>query len=163
MINGHVARLVFLLITRIAAWLRLTRREEAWKTAEILLLRRQLAVLQRQQPHRPKLNWADRALMASQGARRHGLRLLVTPDTILRWHCESSAATGPPGPCGAAHVDSVVDDFVATFKFGDPDSVSSYVATSDEGHLWLYTPGSATAPVRLPLPAPLVLLPLRPC
>jgi putative transposase len=84
-------RLVFLLITWIAAWLRLAGREEAWKTAEILLLRHQLAVLQRQQPHRPKLNWADRALMASllsviPRARRHGLRLLVTPDTILRCH-----------------------------------------------------------------------------
>jgi hypothetical protein len=45
-------RLVFLLITRIAAWLRLSRREETWKTAEILLLRHQLAVPQRQQPHR---------------------------------------------------------------------------------------------------------------
>ena len=31
-------------------------REEAWKTAEILILRHQLAVLQRRQPHRPKLN-----------------------------------------------------------------------------------------------------------
>ena len=30
-------RFVFLLITRIAAWLRLSRREEAWKTAEILI------------------------------------------------------------------------------------------------------------------------------
>jgi hypothetical protein len=47
-------RLVFLLITRIAAWLRLSRREETWKTAEILLLRHQLAVLQRQQPAPPK-------------------------------------------------------------------------------------------------------------
>src|SRR5450755_1250004 len=28
-------RFVFLLITRLAAWLRLSRREEAWKTAEI--------------------------------------------------------------------------------------------------------------------------------
>ena len=84
-------RFVFLLITRIAAWLRLSRREEAWKTAEILILRHQLAVLQRRQPHRPKLNWADRALIATllsvlPKARRHGLRLLVTPDTILRWH-----------------------------------------------------------------------------
>jgi putative transposase len=39
----------------------------------------------------PKLNWADRALLAIllgviPKARRHGLRLLVTPDTILRWH-----------------------------------------------------------------------------
>ena len=46
-------RFVFLLITRIAAWLRLSRREEAWKTAEILILRHQLAVLQRRQPRRP--------------------------------------------------------------------------------------------------------------
>ena len=84
-------RFVFLLITRLAAWLRLSRREEAWKTAEILILRHQLAVLQRRQPRRPNLNWADRALLAAllgviPKARRHGLRLLVTPDTILRWH-----------------------------------------------------------------------------
>ena len=36
-------RFVFLLITRVAAWLRLSRREDAWKTAEILILRHQLA------------------------------------------------------------------------------------------------------------------------
>jgi putative transposase len=88
-------RFVFILATRLAAWLRLSRREETWKTAEILILRHQLAVLQRQQPRPapppPKLNWADRALLAAllgviPKARRHGLRLLVTPDTILRWH-----------------------------------------------------------------------------
>jgi putative transposase len=84
-------RFVFLLITQVAAWLRLSRREEAWKTAEILILRHQLAVLQRRQPCRPRLNWADRALLAAllaviPKARRQGLRLLVTPDTILRWH-----------------------------------------------------------------------------
>jgi hypothetical protein len=56
---------MFLLITRLTAWLRLARREEAWKIAEILLLRHQFAVLQRQQPRRPKLNWADRALIAT--------------------------------------------------------------------------------------------------
>jgi putative transposase len=80
-------RFVFLLIS----WLRLSQREETWKTAEILILRRHLAVLQRQQPRRPDLDWADRALLATilgviPKARRHGLRLLVTPDTILRWH-----------------------------------------------------------------------------
>ena len=84
-------RFMFLLTTGLTAWLRLARREEAWKTAEILLLRHQLAVLQRQQPRRPDLDWADRALLATllsviPKARRHGLRLLVTPDTILRWH-----------------------------------------------------------------------------
>jgi putative transposase len=84
-------RFVFLLITRTASWLRLSRREGAWQTAEILILRHQLTVLQRRQPRRPNLNWADRALIALlfaviPKARRHGLRLLVTPDTILRWH-----------------------------------------------------------------------------
>jgi putative transposase len=39
----------------------------------------------------PELDLADRALLATllgviPKARRHGLRLLVTPDTILRWH-----------------------------------------------------------------------------
>src|SRR5450631_1953305 len=84
-------RFVFLLTTRLAAWLRLSRREETWKNAEILILRHQLAVMQRRQPRRPNLNWADRALIAAllsliPKARRRGLRLLVTPDAILRWH-----------------------------------------------------------------------------
>jgi putative transposase len=58
-------RFAFLLITRLARGLRLSRREEAWKTAEILLLRHQLAVLQRHQGYRPKLTWADRALLVT--------------------------------------------------------------------------------------------------
>src|SRR5690349_4519475 len=42
-------------------------------------------------PRRPKLDWADRALLATllaviPKARRQALRLLVTPDTIVRWH-----------------------------------------------------------------------------
>jgi hypothetical protein len=56
---------VFLLITRVAAWLRLSHRGETWKTAEILILRHQLNILQRRCPHRPKLNWADRALLVT--------------------------------------------------------------------------------------------------
>jgi PIN domain nuclease of toxin-antitoxin system len=45
-------RFAFLLITRVAAWLRLSRREE--------ILRHQLTVLQRR---RLELNWVDRALL----------------------------------------------------------------------------------------------------
>ena len=107
-------RFVLLLITRMTSWLRLSRREEAWKTAEILILRHQLAVMQRQQPRRPNLDWADRALLATllsviPKARRHGLRLLVTPDTVLRWHRDiirrrwaarsSRGKTGRPTTC----------------------------------------------------------------
>jgi hypothetical protein len=84
-------RFVFLLTTPMVSWLRLSQREETWKTAEILILRHQLAVLQRRQPRRPGLDWAERALLAIllaviPKARRQGLRLLVTPDTIVRWH-----------------------------------------------------------------------------
>jgi putative transposase len=84
-------RFVFLLVTRAAAGRRLSRREQARKEAEILILRHQLAVLQRQQPGRVKLNRADRGLLtALPGAiprsRRQGLRLLVSPDAMLRRH-----------------------------------------------------------------------------
>jgi transposase len=56
-----------------------------------LILRHQLAVRQRRQPRCSNLNWADRALLAAllsviPKARCQGLRLLVIPDTILRWH-----------------------------------------------------------------------------
>jgi putative transposase len=79
-----------------------------------LILRHQLAVLQRRQPRRPKLNWADRALLATllsviAKARRHRLRLLVPPDTILRWHRDivrrrwaarsACGRTGRPATC----------------------------------------------------------------
>ena len=99
-------RFVFLLITRVAAGLRLSRREEMWKTAEILILRHQISVLQRRQPRRPKLDWADRALLAAllgviPKVRRQGLRLLITPDTIVRWHRDIArrrwAARSMPG------------------------------------------------------------------
>ncbi len=103
-------RFAFLLITRLAAGGRLSRREEAWKNAEILMLRHQLTVLQRHQPRRPKLNWADRALFAAllgliPKARRQGLRLLVTLDAIVRWHrdivrCRWAAYPRSAGPAG---------------------------------------------------------------
>ncbi len=84
-------RFIFLLTMRLAAWLRLSRREETWKTAEILILRHQLAVLQRRQPRRPILSWVDRAPLATllsviPKARRHGLRLLVAPSHgLAQW------------------------------------------------------------------------------
>src|SRR5271169_5717609 len=96
-------RFVFLLITRVASWLQLSRREEAWQTAEILILRHQLAVLQRRQPRRPHLTWADRALLAAllsviPKARRQGLRLLVTRTRSCAGTATSSGAAGLPDP-----------------------------------------------------------------
>lgn len=78
---------------RIAAWLRLSAREETRKTAEILIPRHQLAVLQRRQEGRPKPDWADRALLATllsviPTARRYGLQLLIhgQPRAYVRTH-----------------------------------------------------------------------------
>jgi hypothetical protein len=66
----------------------LLARSHRAKEIEILILRHQLAALQRGTP-RPRMNWADRALMATltrllPTGRRLGL--LVTPATILGWH-----------------------------------------------------------------------------
>src|SRR5690242_864876 len=84
-------RFVFLLVTRLAPWSWLCRREESWKDAEILLLRHQLIVLRRRTVARPKLSWADRALVAAllgmiPRDRRASLRMAATPATVLRWH-----------------------------------------------------------------------------
>ena len=63
-------------------------RSDTAKEIEILVLRHQLAVLQRR-TSRPRMNWTDRAVITTLArllpARRR-LDLLITPSTILRWH-----------------------------------------------------------------------------
>ena len=71
-------RLLYLFTTRLFAWVRLSRREASWQSAEILLLRHQLTVLRRNVSARPTMTWADRALIAAlvgliPKARRAGL------------------------------------------------------------------------------------------
>jgi putative transposase len=66
------------------------RSSEVAKEVELLVLRHQLVVLGRQQ-RRPWLRPADRAFLAAltrvlPQQRRHGL--IVTPQTLLRWHRE---------------------------------------------------------------------------
>jgi hypothetical protein len=77
-------RFVHLLVVGVFSWLRLAGREASWKEAEILLLRHQFGVLQRQQVCKPRLTWADRGLIAVltgviPRTSRAGLRLVVTP------------------------------------------------------------------------------------
>jgi hypothetical protein len=43
-------KLVFLVVSRVMSLLRLSRRESWWKDAEILMLRHQLAVAERERP-----------------------------------------------------------------------------------------------------------------
>ena len=85
-------KLIFLTVSSAMSLLRLSRREEWWKDAEILMLRHQLAVALRERPRAAaRLTWPDRAWLALLAGtlpidRLAGMRLIVTPATILRWH-----------------------------------------------------------------------------
>ena len=81
-------RLLYLIFVRLCGWLALLGRSSASKNAELLILRHEVAVLRRTRP-RPRLDWADRAVMAALIRLLPGrLRIhrLVTPGTVLRWH-----------------------------------------------------------------------------
>src|ERR1022692_3277853 len=85
-------KLIFLIVTRAVSLLALSRREWWWKDAEILMLRHQLAVAERERPRaHPRLTWPDGAWLARLAGtvpaeRLAAMRLIVTPGTILRWH-----------------------------------------------------------------------------
>jgi putative transposase len=84
-------KLIFLVVSHAASLLKLSRREPWWKEAEILMLRHQLAVAQRERPGLSRLTWPDRAWLALLAGtlpaqRLAAMRLSVTPGTLLRWH-----------------------------------------------------------------------------
>jgi putative transposase len=81
-------RLLYMIFVRLCGWLVLLGRSTASKDIELLVLRHEVAVLRRTKP-KPRLDWADRAILAAltrllpRTVRRHRL---VTPRTVLRWH-----------------------------------------------------------------------------
>jgi putative transposase len=83
-------RLSYIALTGMVTFLRLLPMSSTDKNIEILTLRHQLAVLQRQ-ASRPRFSPADRAFLAALLHRfprpmLRQLHLIVSPDTILRWH-----------------------------------------------------------------------------
>ena len=81
-------RRLYLIFIRVLGWLWLLGLSSASKNVELLVLRHELAVLRRANP-KPRLDWADRAVLAAlirllpRTLRAHRL---VTPGIILRWH-----------------------------------------------------------------------------
>ena len=85
-------RFAYLAVLRMFGWLTLLARSDCAKDAEILILRHQVAVVQRQ-VKAPRLSWADRAVLAAlarmlPGSQLRRLRLIVSPRTLLRWHAD---------------------------------------------------------------------------
>ncbi|MEV5718174.1 hypothetical protein AB0L41_30170 [Amycolatopsis mediterranei] len=87
-----LVRFIYLAVVHVFAALRLLSMTDREKDVEILALRHQLTILQRQLgDHRPPLRPEDRMFLSmllvplSRAVLRR-LRLLVSPDTVLRWH-----------------------------------------------------------------------------
>ncbi len=100
------------------------RRSEFVKDVELLVLRHQLAVLRRQQP-RPSFRATDRAFLAALSRMlpprdRHGL--IVTPQTLLRWHRElvRHKWTQPQRSSGRPPVERSVRDLVLRLARENP-------------------------------------------
>ncbi|TCO61888.1 integrase core domain-containing protein [Actinocrispum wychmicini] len=117
-----LVRFAYLAVTHAFGMLRLLPMTDREKDVEILALRHQLAVLQRQLgDRRPRLWPEDRALLAAllvplgRAALRR-LRLLVSPDTVLRWHrnlvkrrhVRASMSRGPGRPRTVASIRRLV-------------------------------------------------------
>ena len=78
----------YLIFVRLCGWPIVLGRSSASKDGELLVLRHEAAVLRRSHP-RPRLDWADWAVLAALIRllpARLRMHRLVTPGTILRWH-----------------------------------------------------------------------------
>jgi putative transposase len=79
---------LYRLVRRVVEAVRIHWMDDMAKDAEILVLRHQLAVLQRRAA-RPRFTWSDRALVSALARlipRERWASFLVTPETIQRWH-----------------------------------------------------------------------------
>ena len=114
-------RLAYLAVLRIFGWLALLARSDRDMDAEILLLRHQVAVLQRQ-AGRPKLSWADRAILATLARLLAGGLCRATTRTLaLSWCflCSSGRSS--------VFADQALDDVGALDPGGHIDRLAGLV------------------------------------
>ena len=84
--------LLYLGLCRALSLVTMSRRREADKDVELVVLRHQVRVLERQLDGRLPYRRADRALLAALSRvlpRYRWQAFLVTPATLLRWHREA--------------------------------------------------------------------------
>jgi transposase len=117
-------RLAYLTLCRSIQLLAMLARGDAAKDLEILVLRHQLAVLRRQTP-RPKLEPADRALLAAISRalpRSRWSCFLVKPETLLRWHRRlvAGAWTYPDRHTGRPPLDQEVQQLIIRLARENP-------------------------------------------
>ncbi|SIM47110.1 helix-turn-helix domain-containing protein [Micromonospora cremea] len=116
--------LVYLLLRQILQMLTQLARDGGAKDVELLVLRRQVAVLRRQ-VHRPDLQPADRVVLAALSRllpRQHWAAFFVTPATLLRWHRQLIARhwTYPHARPGRPPVDREIRELVLRLAAENP-------------------------------------------
>jgi putative transposase len=118
-----VLSFVYLAFVALLKLLLRSRRVEV-KDIELLVLRHQVDVVRRQ-IERPALGASDRALLAGAArvlspARRHGL--LVTPQTLLRWHRQLVRRrwTYPSARVGRPSIDATTRELVLRLARENP-------------------------------------------
>jgi putative transposase len=119
-----LSRLASLTLCRSVQLLALLARRDAAKDLELLVLRHQLTVLQRQVP-RPTLEPADRALLAAISRalpRSRWSCLIVTPQTLLRWHRRliAGAWTHPRRGSGRPPLDDSLQQLIVRLARENP-------------------------------------------
>ena len=117
-------RLAYLTLCRSIQLFAQLARGDAAKDLEILVLRHQLAVLRRQTP-RPRLEPADRTLLAAVSRALPRARwscFLVKPETLLRWHRRLVAGTWtyPTRGAGRPPLDQDVQQLIVRLARENP-------------------------------------------